>query len=99
MHAAELACVYVAERVRAAGGHRWDQGARKPAIAVASTAPAVRLFAERRLLGVVEPAARALVAWARGERDVVLLFDVPAARDVLALQARGQRCVSLLDED
>src|SRR5262249_53017041 len=41
----------------------------------------------------------ALVAWGRGERDVVLLFDVPAPRDVLALQARGRRCVSLLDDD
>jgi hypothetical protein len=39
-----------------------------------------------------------LVAWSRGERDVELLTHVPAPRHVLALQAEGRRCVSLLPD-
>src|SRR5437588_2908661 len=85
---AELACAYVAARVRARGGSRWIQGARRAPLASAVPGRA-RLFAEKRLLRVGDAVARGLVAWARGERDVELLFDVPEARAVLALQARG----------
>jgi hypothetical protein len=53
---------------------------------------------ERRLRGVPEPVVRGLFAWDRGERPVDLLFEVPPARRVLALQARGRRCVCLLDD-
>src|SRR3989442_7739753 len=73
--AAELACLYVASRVRARAGVRWKQGARRPAFACDGLPPAVRLFAEERLLRIEEAVARALVGWARGERDVVLLFE------------------------
>jgi hypothetical protein len=41
---------------------------------------------------------RGLFAWDRGLRPVDLLFEVPPARRVLALQARGRRCVCLLDD-
>jgi hypothetical protein len=58
----------------------------------------VRLFAEHRLRRLPEAVPQALLAWSRGERRVDLLFHVPSARDVLALQAQGRRCVSLLDE-
>jgi hypothetical protein len=41
---------------------------------------------------------RGLFAWDRGERPVDLLFEVPPARRVLALQARGGRCVCLVED-
>jgi hypothetical protein len=96
---AERACAYIAERVRRASGPRWLQGSRSPALPCEGAPPAVRLFAEKRLRRVPSAAAQALVAWARGERAVDLLLHVPTPRDVLALQARGRRCVSLLDDD
>ena len=40
----------------------------------------------------------ALTAWADGERRVVLLRSQPSPREMLRLQARGWRCVSLLPE-
>jgi hypothetical protein len=57
----------------------------------------VRFFAEQRLFRVPVAVARALVAWGDGF-PVELLTIVPEPRDVLALQARGARCVSLLPE-
>jgi hypothetical protein len=90
------ACRFVVERVRAAAGRRWRQGARRPPLPCASTAPEARLLAERRLCGVPEPAARALVAWADGRRPALLLREEPTPRQVLALTARGRRPVSLL---
>jgi len=57
----------------------------------------VRRFATERFYRVPDLAARALVAWAEGA-PVELLTHVPDAECVLALQARGARCVSLLPE-
>jgi hypothetical protein len=93
---AAVACAYVVERVRRAAGPRWLQGARTPPLPCRAALPAVRLVAERRLHKVEEAVARGLVAWAEGTRPVDLLTRVPTAREVLALQARGRRCVSLL---
>lgn len=97
---AESACRYIEERVRKASGHRWLQGPLVPPLPTSglSAPPSVRLFAEHRLHRVPSAAARALVAWSRGERRVDLLAHVPTARDVLALQSKGRRCVSLLPE-
>lgn len=95
---AELACTYVAERVHRAAGSRWLQADRRPPHPVASPAPAVRLFAERELCRVPRAVPTALCAWSDGERPVDLLFRVPTARELLRLQARGRRCVSLLDD-
>jgi len=95
---AELACTYLAERVHRARGSRWLQADRRPALPVASTSPAVRLFAERELCRVPRAVPTALCAWSDGARPVDLLFRIPTARELLRLQARGRRCVSLLDE-
>lgn len=98
-HAAELAAVYIAERVHRAAGARWLQADRRDRPADATpTSPWLRLFAERELCRVPHPVPRALIGWARGERPVDLFFDVPSPRALLALQARGRRCVSLLAE-
>lgn len=95
---AELACTYVASRVHRATGSRWLQADRRPALAVASASPAVRLFASRELCRVPRAVPAALCAWSNGARPVDLLFRVPTPRELLRLQARGRRCVSLLDE-
>lgn len=95
--AAVTACRYVLGHERAVHGERWLQGPRHPPLPCRSTVPEVRLFAERRLCELPEAAARSLVAWAEGLRPAELYFRPLAAGEVLALAARGRRCVSLLD--
>ncbi len=95
---AETTAAFLLARVRAARGSLWDEGsARVPAPAPPS-GPALRTFAERRVRGVPQDVVRGLFAWDGGQRPVDLLFDVPSARDVLARQARGRRCVCLLED-
>src|SRR5262249_9657116 len=67
-----------------------------PPLPCASASPWVRLFAERELYRIARAVHEALVGWADGQRPLALLFHVPSPREVLALQARGRRCVSLL---
>jgi len=95
--AAERACDFVIAKVRAASGHRYHQGERKPALPCASPAPLVRLVAEQRFHRIPTAVARALLAWADGF-PVELLTSVPTALHVLELQAKGARCVSLLPD-
>jgi len=95
----ERACSYLTERVRRAAGARWLQGARHPPIPCDVASEAVRLFASKRLCKIEDAVSNGLVAWAHGRRDVVLLERIPAPREVLALQARGARCVSILADD
>jgi hypothetical protein len=97
--AAAIACRYVADRVRATCGHRWLEGVRHETLPCRSTVPEVRFFAERRLRGVPDDAAQALCGWADGARPAELRFDMPTARELLAMSARGRRCVSLLDRE
>jgi hypothetical protein len=94
---AERACDFVIDRVRASSGRFFHQGARVPPIATATTSPVVRFIAERRMHRVPTSVARALVAWADGF-PVELLTAVAPAGAVLALQANGRRCVSLLPD-
>jgi hypothetical protein len=96
---AERASAYVVERVRRASGSRWRQGRWAPPFVCTSRGDATRVVAEWRLHRVERVVAHALVTWANGARDVDLITHVPSAREVLALQARGRRCVSLLDDD
>jgi hypothetical protein len=95
---AELACTYVAARVHRAGGARWLQAQRTTPHPTTSRALAVRLFADRELWRMPRAVPSALCAWADGERRVDLLFEVPTPRELLRLQSRGRRCVSLLDD-
>jgi hypothetical protein len=95
---AELAAAYVVTRVAVRAGSRLLQGGRRPALRTAGKGPFLDLLATTRIRGVTVPVANALEAWARGEVPVHLLFDVPAPMDVLAWQAKGERCVSLLPE-
>src|SRR4051794_34277303 len=95
---AETTATFLLERVRAARGWLWDEGKSRIPAAAAPSGPALRTFAERRIRGVPDSVARGLLAWDRGERPVdLLLFEIPTARQVLARQARGRRCVCLVD--
>src|SRR5262249_48143885 len=93
---AELACVYITSRVRDRAGCRWLQTQRNPPLPCGLASPWVRLFAERGLFRVPPAVHDPVVGWANGARPLELLFHVPSPREVLALQARGRRCVSLL---
>jgi hypothetical protein len=94
---AEQACEFVIARVKAQSGHRYHQGPRRPPLACGSHAPAVRFLAEQRLHKIPVAVARALVAWSAGF-PVDLLTTIPSPARVLALQAEGRRCVSLLPD-
>jgi hypothetical protein len=95
---AETTAAFLLERVRAARGALWDEGRGRVPAPAPPSGPALRTFVERRVRGVPEAVVRGLLAWDRGERPVDVLSEVPAARHVLALQARGRRCVCLVDD-
>jgi hypothetical protein len=94
---AERASAYVIDNVRASSGRLFHQGARVPPLVSIASSPAVRFIAEQRIHRLSFAVARALLAWADGF-PVELFTDVPTAATVLALQAEGRRCVSLLPE-
>jgi hypothetical protein len=89
---------FVVARVRAEHGRRWLEGLRQRPLACRAVVPELRLCAEQRLRGVPDAAASALCGWADGARPARLLREIPTAREVLAMSARGARCVSLLEE-
>jgi hypothetical protein len=95
---AETTAAFLLDRVRVARGPLWDEGRGRVAPPAPPSGPALRTFAARRVRGVPEDVVRGLFAWDRGERPVDLLYEVPEARRVLALQARGRRCVCLLED-
>jgi hypothetical protein len=95
---AERACEFILAAVERRAGPRAHQGRRNPPLPCRSTGTVVRLFAERRLHRVTSSVARALVAWSDGF-PVRLFTRVPSAAEVLSLQAKGRRCVSLLPDD
>jgi hypothetical protein len=101
-NAAERAAAFLLERVQRARGRLWDEGRRARPLAPAGwpppAGPALATFAQRRVRGVSEPVVRGLLAWERGLRPVDLLEEIPTAHEVLSRQARGRRCVSLLDD-
>jgi hypothetical protein len=94
----ERACEFVVRGVERWAGHRAHQGARLPALPCRSNSPVVRFMAERRLYRVPVSVARALVSWSEGF-PVTLLTRVPSADELIDLQAKGERCVSLLSDD
>ena len=95
---AEQAAAFVIDRVRAARGSLWDEGPSRITALGSPSGPALSVFARRRVRGVPEAVARGLLAWDQGHRPADLLFVVPTARQVLARQAAGRRCVCLLDD-
>jgi hypothetical protein len=97
---AEEAAAFLLDRVRAARGRLWNEGAwPTPLAPTPPEAPALAVFATRRVRGISPTVARGLVAWGQGARPVDLLRAAPAPREVLDRQAQGRRCVSLLDDE
>ena len=97
---ADLSAAYlIAEAARKAGPRvrqgRWPAPLRLVTLAIA---PSLRLVAAERLWKVERQVAEGLLAWGEGERRAALLFHVPTPAQILSLQARGVRCVSLLGE-
>lgn len=96
----ERVAEYVLERVREQSPHTWRQAARRPApnsdVTLADgVGPHARVFRDVRVLGISELAVRGLELVGAG--FPVVIRDEPfTAAGVLALQARGARCVSLL---
>jgi len=98
--AAEEVALYVTGHVRRRAGSRFLQGARKERLSHSQgLGPSLDLLSTSRVRGLSEPVVQGLLAWGRGERRVHLLREVPTPRDVLAWQALGERCVSLLPDD
>ncbi len=95
---AERTAAFLLERVQARWGRLWDQGARPGELTVAGTGPALAVLARRRVRGVPEVVAAGLCAWSGDDRPIEVLERVPAAEEVLALQTRGRRCVSLVTD-
>lgn len=95
---AERAAVHLIEGVRRRAGRLWDEGARKVPIPDAPKSDALAWLCRRRLRGTPEPVVAGLVAWSRGLRPAIAVDAIPASRQVLAWQAAGLRCVSLVDD-
>jgi hypothetical protein len=99
---AERCAAFLVDRVQRARGRLWNQGRRKPTRAdprsPPPSGPALALMTAQRLRGVSDRVVDGLLAWDRGERPVDVLEVIPAADEILGRQARGRRCVSLLDD-
>ena len=95
---AERAACFVVEQARKRVGTRWHQGLWSPPLTDRRLADGVDVIARHRVWRLERAVARGIVAWACGERLVELRTTIPHFRELLALQARGRRCVSLLPE-
>lgn len=102
---AERAAAYLLAEAQRIASVRSNQGKRSAASLAAlgeprvgELGPALRTLVERRIYRVPDAVVRALLALSAGF-PAELYEHVPEPRDVLALQARGQRCVSLLGPD
>lgn len=99
---AERAAAYLLQEAQRIASVRSDQGRRSAASLARlgdprcdELGPALRSLVERRVYRVPDAVVRALLAL-RGGFPAELYDHVPEPRAVLALQARGRRCVSLL---
>ena len=95
-HAPRLIARFLVEQTQTAYPGRWLLGPRRPPLQTACPDPVVRMVAERHLRRLRALEARALIGWVEGHRRAVLARRVLAPREIVRLQARGQRCVSLV---
>jgi hypothetical protein len=106
---AERVAAFLLAGVQQRWGRLWDGGPRMPcadrAAAQTSALPsavgtsALRILASRRVRGITDVVRDGLIAWQREGRPVDVITKIPTARQVLARQARGRRCVSLIADD
>lgn len=87
---------YVLWRVVANQGRRIYQGALNPRLSCRFTHGPIAFFAGHQLKGLKLPVHQALVGWADQARPAILTCDVPTPIQLLAMQAKGRRYVSLV---
>ena len=93
-----LACTFVLRGAMRTADRRWRQGVRNPLLPCQIDELAVATLSERHVYRVEEQVAACLNAWAHGDRRLHARFSIPDPLDLLAVQARGERIVSLLPE-
>lgn len=89
---------YVLGEVRKRARRKTFQRPRKEPFLYAGEHPDVRAFSTRVIFGVSDDEARAIVEIANKHRPAVLLRQKATEVEILALQSRGQRCISIVDE-
>lgn len=97
MTSAGSAAAYLIEQARAHAGPKHRQGHWTADLGYRGDGGALSVLARERVYRVPRSAVAGLIAWDRGF-PVELLDYVPRPAYVLAAQARGARCVSLLAE-
>lgn len=89
------AAEFLLVRARQMHRHRCLQARRRPALRYAGDGDALRTFAERHVAGVREVEATALVTWSLRPEMAIVVAGEMTTHEIVELQARGQRCVSL----
>ena len=98
MREAELAAQFLLQRIQRAAPNTWLQSPRRPPLTTISKDPALRLIATRNLHKLRDLEARALVGWGNGDRIATLFHRKLSPREVVLLQAKGRRCISILED-
>jgi hypothetical protein len=96
---AERLTRFVIERLYQQHGVRWLQRKRPTPLPNRAKSPLAETLAQYQLFAVAEPPSTALLGWLNGERPAFLLRHAPSEREILAIQAKGARYVSLLRDD
>ncbi len=89
---------FILARARACYGARHRQARRARPLTSAETSAALRFFAEYHVAGVRAVEAHALADWSLSPERALLFRSELSPAEIVKLQAKGQRCVSLIDE-
>jgi hypothetical protein len=92
---ASAAAEFLLARARVTHRHRCLQARRVPPLTSSREGEALCTFAERHVAGVRDVEARALAAWSLRPSMAVVVSGEMTPSEIVSLQARGQRCVSL----
>jgi hypothetical protein len=96
--AAERVAAFVLAHTERKAGPRAFQATRKMRALTGELPPALEVFASREILSVPGDAARGLFGIAKGSHRAAVIDRVPTPDELLGMQARGTRAVSLLDD-
>ncbi|HEY0710201.1 MAG TPA: hypothetical protein VGG33_25545, partial [Polyangia bacterium] len=99
---AERVADFLLTRVQRRWGRLWDGGQRADRATKSAGLPsgsALEVLASRRVRGITDIVGNGLCAWFHGGRPVDVIDEIPTAAQVLARQARGRRCVSLIPDE